>query len=674
MTSKTLQMISRAALTLALLLSMALPAMAYEETLNNGVEKFKYILDGEVTNNGTSRTSNWGPAVVAQRSGLELSHGTGSIHIEASQVAAKNKKYTIRVTVSFYDGSDRDAAGNKVPAGADWVGNLIMADGCGWHEVHNEKFSKDFKLPDKTKFVTVEIDYESEGSNFSVNAKYTIGGGKAKTTKKAPAAQSYKGTMARYGAKMEYSFSGGTVTNKNAIRYGGFGMTDMNVFFDGEVAPGSTLTASCKKIAGKKNYDDVKVDIYATTTDGSTTSLKKKSSEWSATVSATVPNNAKEVTMEMTHKGRMGKFNCYVTWKVTKESSGSSSNSTSWDDVGALDRCSKCNGQFSNYYVNSFVGKVGIMCNSDTQKKSRELDVVSATQEPIYYNDYIYTGSEDFLILDSNDENDVLKIMGNSRVLLQKRLANGRDRWVVYKGSIVGKSLKRAAEPSFQMSTCTATPTGTTYVLEDDGKTSRVLLLEGSMEVVSNKTSKKQTLKPGQVAAVSVNGQISVENFDVGATAKKYGITGISTSTATSSGSEKKAHVNRSQSPEYQTNNQVDRGEVSTNSDNTIYEVAATQPQYPGGHVALSNFVKSNIKYPADAKQKGVDGIVVLQFVVEKNGSLSDIKVIRKGKLPSLDAEALRVGKLIKGFKPGLNEKNQPVRVKYTLPVQFKLP
>ena len=66
--------------------------------------------------------------------------------------------------------------------------------------------------------------------------------------------------------------------------------------------------------------------------------------------------------------------------------------------------------------------------------------------------------------------------------------------------------------------------------------------------------------------------------------------------------------------------------------------------------------------------------MVLIQFVVEKDGSLSNIHVVRKGKHPSLDDEALRVAKLIKGFKVGRNEKNQAVRVKYTLPVQFKLP
>ena len=62
-----------------------------------------------------------------------------------------------------------------------------------------------------------------------------------------------------------------------------------------------------------------------------------------------------------------------------------------------------------------------------------------------------------------------------------------------------------------------------------------------------------------------------------------------------------------------------------------------------------------------------------MQFVVEKDGSLSDLKVIKNGKLPSFDAEAMRVCKLIEGFTAGRNENNQPVRVKYKLPVQFKL-
>ena len=107
--------------------------------------------------------------------------------------------------------------------------------------------------------------------------------------------------------------------------------------------------------------------------------------------------------------------------------------------------------------------------------------------------------------------------------------------------------------------------------------------------------------------------------------------------------------------------------------DTAVHEVAAVQPQYPGGMEALGEFLASNLQYPEDAQQKGVDGYVIMQFIVEKDGSLSHIKVIRRGKLPSLDAEAVRVCCRIKDFIPGRNEQGQPVRVMYTLPIHFKL-
>ena len=96
-------------------------------------------------------------------------------------------------------------------------------------------------------------------------------------------------------------------------------------------------------------------------------------------------------------------------------------------------------------------------------------------------------------------------------------------------------------------------------------------------------------------------------------------------------------------------------------------------PQFPGGALAMRDSIAKNIKYPADAKQQGKDGTVIIQFVVEKDGSRSDVKVIRKGKLPSMDDEALRVINSMPKFSSGLNERNQPVRVKFTLPVRFKL-
>ena len=586
--------------------------------------------------------------------------GATNISNELKHVGV-NGDYSYEVYFEIEEGRDYSISANGAKNHriflqvGDWEGTIFKKDS----ESGSISMSGKARKTDKSTF-QASVIYHPDVGLIKVEMFFTVKPKSKKDTKKAPAAQSYKGTMTGLGSKMEYSFSGGTVTNKSDVRYGGTDLVNMNIFADGEVAPEASVTASCKNPEGGKYFNEVYATIYAILNDGSTKKLKEKTQVMSATVSATVPKNAKQLKMEMGHKGRMGKYACFVTWDVKKEASASSPGSFNWDDTHKRIRCSKCNGQFSNYFVNNFVGTVGIMCNSDSKKESRLLDDSFSKLEPIYYNDYIYTGNDDWLLLDNKDDKEVLKILGGSKVLLQKRLANGSDRWVVYKGKIVGKSLKRAAEPSFQMTNCIATPTGTTYVLEDDGKTSRVMLLDGSMEVVSNKGSKKQTLHPGQAATVTNNGQINVGNFDVAATAKKYGISGVS--------------IPKTSTQQTNTKTTGSTVQQSTNNDNTIYDVAATQPEYPGGQSALMAFLQKNIKYPADAKQKGVDGRVLVQFVVEKDGTLSDIKVARKGKLPSLDAEALRVVKLIKGFKAGRNEKNQPVRVKYSLPVSFILP
>lgn len=103
-----------------------------------------------------------------------------------------------------------------------------------------------------------------------------------------------------------------------------------------------------------------------------------------------------------------------------------------------------------------------------------------------------------------------------------------------------------------------------------------------------------------------------------------------------------------------------------------VLEVAKYQPEYPGGTEGLMKFLATNIQYPEEAKKLGKDGYVVLQFIVEKDGSISNVNVL-KSVHPSLDKEAVRVVSQIKRFVPGYNEDHAPVRVLYTLPVHFKL-
>lgn len=95
------------------------------------------------------------------------------------------------------------------------------------------------------------------------------------------------------------------------------------------------------------------------------------------------------------------------------------------------------------------------------------------------------------------------------------------------------------------------------------------------------------------------------------------------------------------------------------------------KPEFPGGEAAMYKWLSDNIVYPSAASEEGVQGRVVVEFVVGKDGSISNVKVVRP-RHPALDKEALRVVKAMPNWLPGRNN-GQPVKVTYTLPVTFKL-
>ena len=103
----------------------------------------------------------------------------------------------------------------------------------------------------------------------------------------------------------------------------------------------------------------------------------------------------------------------------------------------------------------------------------------------------------------------------------------------------------------------------------------------------------------------------------------------------------------------------------------SIFEVCEELPLFPGGNMALMMYLNENVKYPAMASAHREQGRVIVGFVVEKNGSLSNIRVVRSVS-PLLDAEALRVIKAMPNWTPGRHE-GKSVRVKYNVPIQFKL-
>ena len=104
---------------------------------------------------------------------------------------------------------------------------------------------------------------------------------------------------------------------------------------------------------------------------------------------------------------------------------------------------------------------------------------------------------------------------------------------------------------------------------------------------------------------------------------------------------------------------------------NKVFDVVEEMPSFPGGQGALMSFLNSNIKYPVVAQENGVQGRVIVGFVVERDGSITDVKIMRSVD-PSLDREAQRVVKAMPKWKPG-KQNGSAVRVKYTVPVVFRL-
>lgn len=105
--------------------------------------------------------------------------------------------------------------------------------------------------------------------------------------------------------------------------------------------------------------------------------------------------------------------------------------------------------------------------------------------------------------------------------------------------------------------------------------------------------------------------------------------------------------------------------------ENKVFDVVEQMPSYPGGMGALMQYLSSHIKYPVIAEENGIQGRVICTFVVEKDGSITDVR-IAKSVDPSLDKEAMRVVHSMPRWIPG-KQNGSAVRVKYTLPVTFRL-
>jgi protein TonB len=102
-----------------------------------------------------------------------------------------------------------------------------------------------------------------------------------------------------------------------------------------------------------------------------------------------------------------------------------------------------------------------------------------------------------------------------------------------------------------------------------------------------------------------------------------------------------------------------------------VFTIVEQMPEFPGGEGALFKFIQSNIQYPPMERDNDIQGRVIVGFVVNEDGSVSDVSV-KKGVSAGLDKEAIRVVKLLPKFKPG-KQQGKAVKVAYVLPIMFKL-
>jgi protein TonB len=111
--------------------------------------------------------------------------------------------------------------------------------------------------------------------------------------------------------------------------------------------------------------------------------------------------------------------------------------------------------------------------------------------------------------------------------------------------------------------------------------------------------------------------------------------------------------------------------EEEKGEESQVFFIVEDMPEFPGGELALRKFIANAIKYPVIAQENGIQGKVYVNFVVDKDGSITNAKIAR-GVDPSLDKEALRVVNSLPKWKPGM-QRGKPVKVSYTVPISFVL-
>ena len=373
----------------------------------------------------------------------------------------------------------------------------------------------------------------------------------------------YKGTINRQGMTLEYTIKGVKMIKKEKPTYMGNNPKEGNYFQDYWVAvsSGSTVTVSCKKIKGKKDpiimirpeyYDNPTFSgggIIDTNTmprykeKTETTVVQKK--EYGQISISYLGDTGDWITITY-HFNIDGNMDSVLNETPTSTTTPSTTaGNFKWNEVSDEHVCKFCKKPFSNYIV-TYIKRRGretetntsMHCGYATGDNYHRSFRLAHDYTPIYVGDLFETDEESYVRIQGEVSNtNWIAIMQNSKVRLEG-FVNGHPRWNVMRGTIVGQGLKQVekGKPSFSTSNCDVELSGTTYVIQDNGTSSSVYLLDGSIKVTSKKKKTSYTLKPGQVSSVNKEGKITVKKFDVNAMARKYDINLSGTTTTGNTG------------------------------------------------------------------------------------------------------------------------------------------
>ena len=392
---------------------------------------------------------------------------------------------------------------------------------------HATATSLSIPVPDNASKVYVRLTYYTPHNRLICDSEWKVNGTTTTTNSTSTTTASDDIVVHLSNGKnisLHYSISGGWFKKKSSG-------TDY-VTYGGSITHGESITASGESKDGWIYVDFEFKDKYGKeiktnyNRDGSVT----------ASAHAVVPSNAEWAVCRV-YWGALRAEVEYRCWPPSTSPSPTADN-FKWNDVAEDNVCKACSARFYNHFVTSIKGKPKKVCaklNRIITYENTDMDLVAKLYDRIFPYDQIVTDENSMLTIQWGDEEEsTIGIYPYSSVKFDG-FVNGRVLWRVFKGTIAGENLRRVSDksgkPVFLLSNCSASLSGTTYVIQDDGKHSTIYLLDGSIEVTNN-AKKTYKLKPGEVSTVAKDGKISVKKFDVKAMARKYGL-GTSTTTTT---------------------------------------------------------------------------------------------------------------------------------------------